>query len=81
MTNILVLHGPNLNLLGLREPDVYGRMTLEDINQHLQTLAAAQSAWKHPRPSSRFATARDQTNARCYLPPPLSSSESSTGPL
>lgn len=41
MTNILVLHGPNLNLLGLREPDVYGRMTLEDINQHLQTLAAA----------------------------------------
>ncbi|MCA9949463.1 MAG: type II 3-dehydroquinate dehydratase [Anaerolineales bacterium] len=43
MTNILVLHGPNLNLLGLREPDVYGRMTLEDINQHLQTLAAAHS--------------------------------------
>lgn len=41
MTNILVLHGPNLNLLGMREPDVYGRMTLDDINQHLQTLAEA----------------------------------------
>ncbi len=39
MTNILVLHGPNLNLLGTREPEVYGRMTLDDINQHLQTVA------------------------------------------
>ena len=32
MTNILILHGPNLNLLGTREPDVYGRETLADIN-------------------------------------------------
>lgn len=40
MTNILVLHGPNLNLLGAREPDVYGSETLEDINAALQSFAA-----------------------------------------
>lgn len=33
MTKILMLHGPNLNLLGTREPEVYGTMTLEDVNQ------------------------------------------------
>jgi 3-dehydroquinate dehydratase II len=36
---ILVLHGPNLNLLGRREPHIYGAMTLADVNKKLEELA------------------------------------------
>ncbi|MBU36828.1 MAG: type II 3-dehydroquinate dehydratase [Anaerolineaceae bacterium] len=39
-SKILVLHGPNLNLLGAREPEVYGTETLEEINAGLTALAA-----------------------------------------
>ena len=41
--SILVLHGPNLNLLGEREPQHYGKQTLEDINQALKNIASAKS--------------------------------------
>ena len=36
MIPILILHGPNLNLLGLREPDIYGALTLGEINHRMQ---------------------------------------------
>lgn len=39
LTRVLVLHGPNLNLLGQREPDVYGQQTLGDINEDLSFFA------------------------------------------
>ena len=40
--NLLVLHGPNLNLLGKREPEVYGHTTLADINDQIEAFAKEQ---------------------------------------
>lgn len=39
MRRILILHGPNLQALGTREPDIYGRVTLDEVNTRLQALA------------------------------------------
>ena len=44
MTIILVLHGPNLNLLGTREPETYGHQNLNDVNAILNKLAAERDA-------------------------------------
>lgn len=39
MHNILVIHGPNLNLLGSREPDIYGKVSIKKINDELSKIA------------------------------------------
>ncbi len=44
MTQILLLNGPNLNLLGTREPEVYGRETLADVEAMVTAVASARGA-------------------------------------
>ena len=39
MAKILVLHGPNLNLLGLREPEIYGTTTLKEVDEQIKLFA------------------------------------------
>jgi 3-dehydroquinate dehydratase II len=52
MVHILVLHGPNLNLLGSREPEIYGRETLAEIDERLHEAAAAAGATMTSRQSN-----------------------------
>ena len=70
MASILVLHGPNLNLLGSREPDIYGYDTLDDINSRLATQCAAAGHEFHAMQSNaeaelieRLQTAREDGTA------------------
>ncbi|MBI4974778.1 MAG: type II 3-dehydroquinate dehydratase [Candidatus Omnitrophica bacterium] len=44
MKRILVIHGPNLNLLGKREVDIYGKVTIDEINRDLKKMAKAKRA-------------------------------------
>ncbi|HMS56719.1 MAG TPA: type II 3-dehydroquinate dehydratase [Fimbriimonadaceae bacterium] len=44
LANILILHGPNLNLTGFREPDVYGKKTLEEVDAEILAEAPARGA-------------------------------------
>lgn len=48
MTKILLLHGPNLNLLGTREPGIYGSTTLEDINRRVAEAGATRGVEVRP---------------------------------
>jgi 3-dehydroquinate dehydratase-2 len=76
MAKLLVLHGPNLNLLGVREPDIYGRETLADINNQLAQRAQAaghELAWYQSNAEheliGRIHQARDEQIAAILINP------------
>jgi len=76
MAKLLVLHGPNLNLLGSREPEVYGRTTLAEIDGDLQARAAAAGHALEPLQSNselalieRVQAARDDGTAFILINP------------
>ena len=61
--NVLVLHGPNLNLLGTREPAVYGSATLPDIDRELTQIAADAGAGLHCLQSNHEGVLIDRVQA------------------
>jgi 3-dehydroquinate dehydratase-2 len=76
MAQLLVLHGPNLNLLGVREPEIYGRETLADINNQLAERAQAaghELAWYQSNAEheliGRIHQARDEQIATILINP------------
>jgi len=76
MAKLLVLHGPNLNLLGVREPDIYGRETLADINNQLAQraqVAGHELAWYQSNAEheliGRIHQARDEQIATILINP------------
>lgn len=76
MATILVLNGPNLNLLGTREPDVYGHMTLDQIEKTLQqqtqqaghTLECFQSNAEHELVERIHAAGRESVDFILFNP-------------
>lgn len=65
MTAILLLHGPNLNLLGTREPDVYGAMTLDNINQEVRSVGAERQVEVHTLQSNHEGALVDALHEAC----------------
>lgn len=63
MLSILILHGPNLNLLGQREPGIYGENTLDSINQHLASEALVLGVKTSPFQSNHEGALIDQIHA------------------
>ena len=63
MTAILLLHGPNLNLLGTREPGVYGSVTLEDINNQVVAAGAQKNVEVRPYQSNHEGALVDALHA------------------
>jgi len=61
--NVLVLHGPNLNLLGSREPAVYGSTTLPDIDRELQQIAKEAGATLQTLQSNHEGVLIDRVHA------------------
>ncbi len=58
---VLLLHGPNLNMLGRREPDVYGQVTLDQINEVMHERAAAHGLALHILQSNHEGVLIDAT--------------------
>jgi 3-dehydroquinate dehydratase II len=63
MTAILLLHGPNLNLLGTREPGVYGSVTLEDVNNRVIAAGAQRNVEVRPYQSNHEGALVDALHA------------------
>jgi 3-dehydroquinate dehydratase II len=61
--NVLVLHGPNLNLLGTREPTVYGSVTLPDIDRELTQIAQEAGATLQSLQSNHEGVLIDRVHA------------------
>jgi hypothetical protein len=71
-TKVLVIHGPNLNLLGQREPEVYGHMTLEDVNERLGDYAKGHDATLRIMQSNHEGEIIDAIAMRSAMPSPAS---------
>lgn len=66
MATVLLVHGPNLNMLGQREPQTYGALTLEQINQRLQQQAAARGITLQVFQSNHEGTLVDRIQAAAH---------------